>query len=129
MSGKLLWSWEREQLPAKGDSRGYLYRYIDYGVAEFSYWDDEPHGHHMEVACRKFRILKRTPKGAWIYVGDYINQEKKFILLTAYKQFACEGKTLALRSFIARKKRQIGLYLSRVKDAKEALAIAERMKT
>lgn len=111
-----------------GDSRGFLYRYIDIRVADFSYFDDDYHGYHVELRLEKYRILKRTPQGAWIDM-PWIRQERKFVLLTAYKQFACEGTTLALRSFIARKKRQIGIYGRRKADAQQALAHAERMVT
>ena len=126
----MTWMWYNEPKPAAGDSRGYLYRYIDYQVAGFSHfgdWDVRTDS-HTEISCEKFRILKRTPKGAWIYVGRHLNQEKKFVNLTCHKQWAYIGKSLALRSFIARKNASIRIYEARIKGAKGALARAAKEK-
>jgi gamma-glutamylcysteine synthetase len=57
---------------------------------------------------------------AWI--GLYSDQ-KKFVNLTARKQWACETEKLALRSFIARKNRQVHILHSQLAKARQALTI------
>ena len=67
------------------------------------------------VSCTKFKVLKWTPKGAWIAVDpwevlpwnriyDYDKcPKKKFVLLTAMKQFASRTREKALDCFLHRK--------------------------
>jgi len=108
----------------------YLYRY-DYrvygcGVDQF----DEPiRGcNHVKLQVTKYKVLKRTPKGAWI---DYFNvngNNEKFVRLTAKKQFACNTKEEALESFLFRKKRQLSILTSQIANVKTAINIANNMK-
>ena len=100
----------------------YLYRYdtrISGSVDEDGYlW-----GRHLTLYLSKFKILKRTPCGAWI---DFGYHEKKFVNLKATKQYACETPEKALKSFIFRKKRQIKILSTQLNDASTALRIAEQ---
>lgn len=99
-----------------------LYRYEEilysWGLDQF----DEPiPGYNMKVMLSDFPIIRRTPKGAWI---DLYN-EKKFVLLTAIKQYASESKEIALQQFKARKTKQIEILTAKLKQANEALKLAE----
>jgi hypothetical protein len=98
-----------------------FYRFGDYGVS----CGDEEFGFssRREVTLLEFRVVKETPKGAWIettFCGD-----KRFVRLDARKQYACPTVELARQSFIARKKRQIKILTKQLENAKEALTYAE----
>jgi hypothetical protein len=54
----------------------------------------------MRLVCRKFEIVKRTPKGVWIKLPM---SNQKFILLNAHRRFACPTKMEAIQSCRARK--------------------------
>jgi hypothetical protein len=75
----------------------------------------------------EYRIIRETPKGVWIEFYDNPKKEK-FVLLTARKQFACRTKQEALKSFIARKNKQIRILTAQLENAKEALRIAKNTK-
>jgi len=51
--------------------------------------------------------------------------DKKFVLTGATKRFACPTKEEALKSFKARKRRQISILEAQAKHAREALHKAE----
>lgn len=68
---------------------------------------------------REYPIIKRTPKGAWIDIYG----KKRFVLLTARKKFACDTREDAIRSFIARKERQIRILNRQLYDAREDMAL------
>lgn len=108
------------------DEDQYLYRfevrrYCSCCVTEWG--GEEWHSTGPRLVIRCFRILKRTPKGAWI--ADCF--EKRFVLLTARKRFACPTRAEALESFIARKRAHIRHAEARLAGAKQELAIAERL--
>lgn len=71
-----------------------------------------------------YRVIKRTPKGAWIDLGW---GDKRFVLLTARKRYALPTQAEALESFILRKSRQEDIYNNRAASARNAqrLAFAE----
>ena len=109
----------------------YLYRYEEVryslGVDQF---DDPYPGYRLVVHCVKYKIIRRTPKGVWIRYYDNLialdeDKNKKFVLLTARKKFACETKEEARKSFIARKKRQIEILKAHLEQAETSLYIAE----
>lgn len=56
------------------------------------------------LKCDEYQIIRRTPKAAWIDLKD---GTKKLVKFTTSKQWAWETKELALKSYIARKDRQI----------------------
>jgi hypothetical protein len=101
-----------------------LYRYVDRLYSCFS--DDEYyHGEALvRIVIEEYPVVRRTDQGAWIR-KDHATDS--FVLLTARKKFACNTKQEAYNSFLARKKRQIGILTGRLRRAKEALAMAESM--
>ncbi len=117
-----------------------LYRYQDVRYAAPLDEFDNPCrlGGTVEVELSYFAIEKRTPKGAWVRLCFYNKQtrqlsdwrctERRFVLLTAHKKFACETKAEAMTSFLARKKRQLQILKSQVCDVERAIDKAERMK-
>lgn len=102
-----------------------LYRYVErrysHGIDEY---DNPLPGYSIQLDLHTFPVKKRTPKGAWI--NDYGN--KRFVLLTAKKQYACNSQEEAKDSFIFRKKRHISILTAQLTSAKRALHIAENSK-
>jgi len=100
-----------------------LYRYdglrYSTGVDEYG----TSHGYRVMLNLTEFKILKETPKGAWI---DNFGK-KKFVNLHAKKQFACIDQTGALNSFLKRKECQIRILSSRLDTAKEMKLKAESL--
>lgn len=68
-----------------------------------------------------YRVIKRTPKGAWIDLGW---GDKRFVLLTARKRYALPTQAEALESFIMRKSRQEDIYNNRAASARNAQRLA-----
>lgn len=100
----------------------YLYRYRDYVTSSYDCISETFGSSYVRVIMDSYLILKRTPKGAWIHLDSW---QKKFVNLTARKQFACETPKKARLSFIFRKKRQIKLLKSQLKHAEHALYFME----
>jgi len=91
------------------------YRYSDFSYAPPLNEFDEPCGiSRSAIQVEKYRIIKYTPKGIWIeYISSF--NDKKFILLSARKQFACLTKAAALISFKTRKTRQQSILQAQLK--------------
>jgi len=109
------------------DSLGYLYRYEDVkysrGCDEF----DNPYpGYDLKVELHKYRITRRTPKGAWISLSGFPGHEK-FVLLDARKKFACETGEDAMESFRRRKQKQAKILEGQLKRVQWALKLADNM--
>lgn len=86
---------------------------------------DEPTGPSQQVLeVKKFKITKVTAAGIWI---DYWTGPK-FVLLTAYKKFACLSLDEAKESFRARKKRQIRILSNQLHRAEYALKMVEALR-
>jgi hypothetical protein len=96
-----------------------FYRYEDHGVACGS--EEYGFSSRREVFLREFRVIKETPKGAWI--ETMFCGAKRFVRLDARKQYACPTVELARQSFVARKKRQIKILTTQLENAKHALAV------
>jgi len=98
-----------------------LYRYEDilvsYGTDEF----DDPLPPRLLVRLREYPVQKRTPKGAWIDLGL---GDRRFVLLTARKRFACPTKKEAAESFRERKRVQINILKAQLRRAEQAYNIA-----
>jgi hypothetical protein len=114
----------------------FLYRYESHNTSNGCDEFDNPYpGHTVELYCRKYRIVKKTPKGHRIELGIPMDiggagMPTKFILQNATKRFACPTKAEALDSFIARKKRYIRILGGHISDAEIAIRKAEvRKKT
>lgn len=73
------------------------------------------------VYTHEYEVIKETPHGAWIHVGIGDTKKKRFVRLTACKQYACKTIDYAKKSFIARKKRQLIIINSQILDAEDSL--------
>jgi hypothetical protein len=82
--------------------------------------------HYVHLDLYWFKIIKRTPRGAWIQVN---HNDKKFILLNARRKWAHETKADALESFRHRKLHQIAILKHQLFVAKEALKSAKKSLT
>lgn len=80
-----------------------------------------------ELRVSKFDVVKATPYGVWIQPYSWDDSHKKFVRLTAIKQYACETIELAKESFIARKHRQIRILSAQLLDAKMFLNKAKKL--
>lgn len=74
-----------------------------------------------ELAHTTYRVIKRTPKGAWIDLGW---GDKRFVLLSARKRYALPTQAEALESFIMRKRVQESIYENRAHSARYAQELA-----
>ena len=74
------------------------------------------------ICLRRYKIMKQTPKGVWL---EYGYEKDKFVLRDARKRFACPTIEEAKISFIARKKRQLGILEVQAKDVRKVLVLAE----
>lgn len=101
-----------------------LYRYEDWqSTGPTDEWGYSVGPSTTNVNLREYRVIRTTPKGAWIeYYG--LN---KFVKLDARKRFACPTKEEALASFMARKKKQIHILSSQLQNAETALRMADRI--
>lgn len=96
-----------------------LYKYIE----DKSY---EEFDQAKKLVLKTFLVTKETPCGYWVREhGSY--GKNKFVLKGDGKRFAHETIELALKSFIARKKRQIWINKRMIAIAKHSLKIAESM--
>lgn len=103
----------------------YWYRYEDVQYAASLNEYDEPVGQGaLRVKLRRYRVLKRTPKGVWLEYG--YGNHGRFVLTEARKRFACPTEEQAMESFIARKERQAKIYSAKLKRAELALKAAQR---
>lgn len=85
----------------------------------------------QELELKKFKLIKRTPCGHWIVPEgehDDINSTfKKWVNNYSVKRYAYSDRKLALKSFVARKKRQITILTSQIATAKDSLNVALKM--
>ena len=74
---------------------------------------------HCGVVLKSsYHVTKRTPCGAWIYMSA---GKKKFILNTAKKRFAIADLEEAKASFLARKRRQLGILRAQIAGIETAV--------
>ena len=98
----------------------YLYRYEDYlEAAPLNEWEVSTGPGEVRVHSWKFKVVKRTPCGAWIY--DHLHDRRRFVNLKAHRKFAYEQEEDALIGFYFRK-------LAQIKHNKRRLDRAERAK-
>ena len=90
-------------------------------------WGDSGGPGILEVKLREFSVVRHTPKGVWIDRAWSRSKTRtdglRFVLRDATKRFACPTVEEARESFIARKKRQAGIYEARAKQARDAIRI------
>ena len=112
---------------SKNQNPIYFYRYEEVRYSRgVDQYDNPLPGCNLKVHLREYKIISITPKGVWIQLWGLWSDEKKFILLSARKRFACPTKKEAVESFKARKNRQIQILNGQLKQAKEALSIIEK---
>lgn len=102
------------------------YRYEDYLQSSGGYdmqgeW--EPGPSVLRVRVVHYPVVKKTPKGAFIY--DDVGK-RRFICDNWYCKFANPTVEGARRDFIARKRKLIAVQERRIRDARLAIATAER---
>lgn len=104
----------------------YWYRYEDYHTAPpLDEWEQPVGRGEGYITLRKWIVLRYTPKGLWIeYETEY--GSKKFILAGAHKRFACPTIEEAQISFLARKKKQLGILETRAGDVRDIITKAKR---
>lgn len=113
----------------KSEDLGEFYRYEEVQSAE-TYYDE--YGSRWFAVVRlnltAYKVIKKTPGGVWINCWGRGPHDRKFILMSAKKKWACPTKEAALESFIARKKRHRDILESRLAVVNEALEQAKKMK-
>lgn len=80
-------------------------------------------GSYVELQLREFRVIKQTPCG--VRIDDWRSPHGRFISRDWNKQWACPTVELARQSFIARKRRQAGILEAQLRQAKEAMQLAQ----
>lgn len=76
------------------------------------------HNHADVLFMETYPVTKHTPCGCWIDLGY---REKRFILNDSRKRFAYPTKEEAKASFLARKKRQLGILRAQITAVEGAL--------
>lgn len=114
-------------------SLGKMYRYEEISTLPSEYDDCTRKWIVAEVRLilSEYQIIRKTPGGVWIRLPWGVGRrivDRKFILMTAYKKWACPTKEEALESFIARKHRHRDILESRLAVVQRALELAEKMK-
>jgi hypothetical protein len=104
---------------------GFLYRFAERRYSVVVDPELEIYSSSLEIELEEYPILKRTPKGVWIDTGYSIG--KKFVNLTARKQFACETIEEAKKSFLARKKKQISILTHQIREAEQAIVLMKNV--
>ena len=78
-------------------AESYLYRYEEvrysWGVDEY---DNPLPGYDLRIHLNKYKVISTTLKGVWIQLWDSWPEDKKFILLSARKRFACPTEKEAI---------------------------------
>lgn len=105
---------------------GFYYRYADFLESSGGYdmsgeW--EPGPSVVRVQIEQFEVVKKTPKGAWIVDN---NGDRRLILDHWFNKYANPTLDGARRDFIARKKKLIAIQEARIRDARLAIATAEK---
>jgi hypothetical protein len=91
-------------------------------------YDYRDYGSNGQLYLRSFITVKKTPKGAWVTEQPY-GGKPRFILDQGTKRFAYPDLDQALKSLIARKRRQISILTYQLEDAKHALELAQEEST
>lgn len=103
------------------------YRFEDYlqGSGGYSMFTGEwePGPSALRVQVQHYEVEKKTPNGAWIRDGA---GERRFIADRWHKKFANPTLEGARQDFIARKRCLIFIQERRVRDARLAIATAEK---
>lgn len=76
---------------------------------------------HVELLTLVLPVVSCTPKGWWVINSG----SRRFVLADARKKYACTTEKEAIKSFAARKRRQIKIINAQLKVAKQFLDLAE----
>lgn len=109
---------EGEDVLWRVDPRRYSGVSIDVNGCEHYYNSD------TKFQLSWYKITKRTPKGAWIF-GEGTWTDKKFILLTARKQWASETQHKAIECFLRRKERHLYILNNQVREVEGLVNLAK----
>ena len=85
---------------------------------------------YVYLSLKRFLIVKETRAGVWIRIpweDSHEKRKERFILLSAKKKWACPTPKEALISFMARKRRQIGILDYQLEIAQGGLKTAEEL--
>lgn len=99
----------------------YWYRVNEHRYASVNEFG-ETENSYTELSLDRYPVIKHTPKGVWI--ARYY--DKKFILKSAKKQWACPTEEQAKASYVARKKRQIKILSNKLNEVRVFLAQLEQ---
>lgn len=118
---------------SRGRAVELLYRYETRKVGHTHFGADNSsfirmNDHHLSLELDFFKVIRRTPSGAWI---DYRHRsglkiKEKFVKTTASKPWAEPTPEEALSSFITRKRWHIRMLEQQLNDAKQSLNLAEK---
>jgi hypothetical protein len=86
---------------------------------------------NVTVELREFKVLKTTPKGAWIHLYSWFpfpetepdqvpKNCRKWVMLNSRRKWACKTKEEALKQFLIRKR----YHLSHLEREREVVAKA-----
>ena len=90
--------------------------------------DYVPGPSYVRVKIATFNVDKVTPKGAWVWLPSregYMPMTRRFVCNSWYNKYANPTVEGARADFIARKKRLIAIQSRRIRDAEEAINLAE----
>ncbi len=88
---------------------------------------DEPVGRgQLVVHVRKLKVLRLTPKGAWLIGLNYGENKPRFVLREGKKRFACPTLEEATASYIKRKARHARILSAQLRTVEAALAMAQK---
>ena len=100
----------------------YWYRVEDRSYSIADEWGDHCYT-RTEIQVHRFEVIKHTPKGVWL---NLLFGDRRFVLASANKRFACPTVEEAVASFIARRTRQAQIYEARAKQARSLIERAKR---
>lgn len=99
---------------------GTWYRFTDFQTApSVDEWDNIVGKGGVNIRLHEYKVAKITPKGVQLDLGW---GDKRFVLRDARKRFACPTLEEAKVSFLARKKRQLGIYEARADIVRRVIA-------
>lgn len=91
------------------------YRYVDVTyAAPVDEWDNICGPSRTVTVLREYPVIKLTPQGAQLRVDLSTRWAKRDCI----RHFACPTKAEAGESYLARKKKQLGIFLARADDVR-----------
>jgi hypothetical protein len=100
-----------------------LYRIEDHKVGCGSYEEDYSADYRVHIDTRKYKVLRLTPRGAWIQTACSPSRGlQRFVLCKGKKKYAYPTLELAWESFLIRKQRRIQYLREQIEYAQSALA-------